>query len=116
MEAIESLQQRLEKLEAENRLLRTDAATRGFWSLNNIINQQIDHLNGFTLSREIDKDPKESPRFARSKDMWENLPKLITALNTLRVEMKIDGDKEDKKENIIPLTPQLMAKQNITGY
>jgi hypothetical protein len=48
--------------------------------------------------------------YKNAKELWENLPKMISSLNQLRIEMKIDGDEEGDIPKIIPITPQSISK------
>lgn len=99
-------------LEQKLALFENDPIKRGYFSLSRIINQQVNFLNKFKLDEEISKSPKEDATYARTTDLWSNLPKLISALSELRVILKIKGDDEDidaiKKQNSIT-TPESMA-------
>jgi hypothetical protein len=108
-----------EQLQKENELLKRklayfekDAASRGFFSLNRIVNQQIDRLNSFDLDTEIKQDPKTDKVYDRTQAIWEKLPKLISELNSLRFELKID-EGEEEKEKLIPISAKAIANGEI---
>ncbi len=103
-ENIEDLRNRLS-------LFENDASKRGFYSLNRIVNQQIEFLNTFNIKSKISSEEKaDVVTYKNAKELWENLPKMISALNQLRIEMKIDGDDEGDIQKIPPVTPQSIAK------
>lgn len=107
----EALKRQVAELQERNSLFENDASKRGFYSLNRIVNQQIDFLNTFSIKSKISSDDKsDATMYKNAKDLWENLPKLIIALNQLRTDMKIDGDEEGDIPKIVPVTPQSIAK------
>lgn len=108
MTDLETLKQENEKLRKENRLLRTDSSVRAFFALNRIINQQIDLLNDFDLKSNVEGKKSENAAFERTQSIWKEMPKLVSELNSLRNEMKID-DKEDEEEILIEYSPENVA-------
>ncbi len=105
METVEDLKKRLS-------LFENDASKRGFYTLNRIVNQQVEFLNTFSITTKISSDDKsDMVMYKNAKELWENLPKMISSLNQLRSEMKIDGDDEGEIPKIVPVTPQSIAKQ-----
>jgi hypothetical protein len=107
---METIQELVEKLS----LFENDAAKRGFYTLNRIVNQQIEFLNSFNIKTKISSDEKsDAVMYKNAKELWENLPKMISALNQLRIEMKIDGEDEGDIPKIVPITPQSISKINI---
>ncbi len=104
----------IQELQAKLSLFENDAAKRGFYTINRIVNQQVEYLNGFNIKSKIGaEDKSEMAEYKNAKDLWENLPKMITSLNQLRLEMNIDGNEESDIPKIIPITPQSIAKQKI---
>ena len=102
----------IESLKEQLLLFENDASKRGFYTLNRIVNQQVEFLNSFSIKSKISSDDKSDViTYKNAKELWENLPKMITSLNTLRTEMKIDGEEEIKK--IIPISPQSISKLKI---
>jgi hypothetical protein len=108
---LEKLKQENEKLRKENRLLRVDSSKRSFFALNRIINQQVDLLNDFDIKSNVEGKKSENASFERTQSIWKELPKLISELNSLRSEMKIDGETNaaDDEEILIPISPETMA-------
>ena len=104
----------VEELRKKLSLFENDASKRGFYTLNRIVNQQIEFLNTFNITSKISSSEKEdATMYKNAKELWENLPKMISSLNQLRDEMKIDCDTEGDIPKIIPISPQSIAKQFI---
>jgi len=104
-------QKRIEVLEQKLSLYETDATMRGFYSLNRIVNQQIDYLNSFNLKTEISSNPKEDKAYDRAKGLWEGLKGLISDLNSLKSELKITGD-EDKDKKRLPFNDRIAENRS----
>ena len=109
METIESLKKQVAKLEKENRWFRVDSSKRSFFALNRIINQQVDLLNEFDIKTNVEGKKSENAQFERTQSIWKELPKLITELNSLRADMKIDGDDIIDEEVLLPISPEMIA-------
>lgn len=110
MSETEQLKKEIAQLRKENRWLRVDSSKRSFFALNRIINQQVDLLNDFDIKENVTGKKSENAQFERTQSIWKELPKLISELNLLRVEMKIDGDDEVIDEEILlPISPEMMA-------
>lgn len=85
---------KIEILERKLAHFEKDATKRGFYALNRIVNLQADRLNKFNLETEIAKDAKEDKVYDRTATIWEKLPKLLSELNSLKIELRISGDEE----------------------
>lgn len=109
METIESLKKQVAKLEKEVRWFRVDSSKRSFFALNRIINQQVDVLNDFDIKTNVTGKKSENAEFERTQSIWKELPKLITELNSLRSEMKIDGEDVTDEEVLLPISPEMIA-------
>jgi hypothetical protein len=101
----------LELLKEKLSLFENDAAKGGFYTLNRIVNQQIEFLNEFKIKSKISSDDKaDMVEYKNAKELWENLPKMISSLNQLRIEMRIDGEEENNISKIVPISPQSISK------
>lgn len=94
-EDIQELKDRLTFFEKQISLYKDDPIKRGYFSLARIVNQQIDILNSFNLKNEIGSNPKEDKTYDRVSTIWDKLPKLISDLNALKVELRISQSDED---------------------
>lgn len=92
-----------------------DATYRGYYTLNKIVNQQIDYLQDFSLKTEIKKDTSDTGAkvFDRSKAIWEGLRSMISDLNALKQELKLSGDEEkDTKKVRTPFIETVAETRN----
>lgn len=101
------LEKKIKVLEQKLALYENDPVKRGYFSLVNIVNQQIDILNQFNLKSEIGSNPKEDKQYDRVKAIWEGLKEMIIDLRNLRIELKIsEEDKEDETPFIESIAQQ----------
>jgi hypothetical protein len=107
----EQEQKKVSVLEQRLSLYQKDATFGGYYALNNIVNQQVKILNEFELNKEISLNPKEDKKYDRVKSIWEDLSKMITALNSLKTELKISGN-EEKDSKDVPLIEQFAEKRS----
>jgi hypothetical protein len=98
-------------LEQKMQRYEKDAVYRGYYALNNIVNQQIDILNSFKLKDEIGSNPKEDKQYDRVKGIWEGLKGMIVDLNSLKTDLKISGD-ESKDNKDVPFIETVAEKRN----
>lgn len=101
MAEIDDLKKKLEFYEK-------DPEKRGYFALVRIVNQQIDYLNDFNIKGNVGGKASEDATFSRTKDMWENLPKMISSLNDLKIQLRIKKDDEEKQSNY-RTTPESIA-------
>ncbi len=87
---------KIKELQDELALYKNDPQKRGYFALIRILNQQIDYLADFNIKNKIGGKASEDATFARTQGIWENLPKMISSLNELKVDLKIT--KEDEAE------------------
>lgn len=81
----------------------------GYYALKLWIKQQIDIVKEFNLSEEIKKNPKDDKYYDRVKSLGEDLKKMITDLNLLRVELKINYKDDDEYKRRQRTTPESIA-------
>ena len=96
---------RIAELEQKLGIGDYNPAVKGYLVLVKMLQQQNEFLDIFAVKTEITKNPKEDAVYARAKDMWENLPKMIQAVNSLRTELKID-DFEGEVVRQRPMSPE----------
>ncbi len=91
---IKKLKEQLDEKEKELLLYKRPSDKRGFYTLQRIINQQLDYLDNFNLKTEIGADPKQDKVFDRVKAMWTGLSELIISCNNLKAAAKTTGNEE----------------------
>lgn len=93
-------QKKVEVLQKKLSHYETDSTIRGFYSLNRILNQQVDLLNAFELEKEVKTFSKDDKVWDRIEAMWTKLNTMISNINTLKVDLKITGNEEKDKRTI----------------
>src|ERR1700689_3964120 len=96
---LETLKKQISVLEQRLALYENDPQKNGDYVFRRILNQQVEYLKGFTIKDKIQGKASEDATYARSKDMWEGLPKMISDMNTLKKELNIDPKEEEKEFN-----------------
>ncbi len=85
---------KIKELQEELNLYKKDPQKRGYFALIRILNQQVDYLANFQIASKIGGKASDDATFARTQGIWENLPKMISSLNELKIELKITKDDE----------------------
>lgn len=96
--------------EYENRMGigQNDPAKDGYLVMVSILRQQNEYLKTFKISSKIASDEKaDMTAYKNAKDLWENLPKMIEAVSSLRISLKMDG--EEIKKQYTPITAKQIA-------
>lgn len=106
-QSIEDYKKKVSVLDQKLSLYEKDPYKRGYFSLQRMINQQIDLMNEFNLKKEVDTDPKESKKYDRVKGIWEGLKTMLIDLKTLKSEMKISSADEKEYAEGIPFIETL---------
>lgn len=115
MDEPEKLKKHVEVIEKKLALYEKDATYRAFYSLNRIVNQQVDYLNKFNLEKEIGQNPKDDKVYDRAKGLWESLKTITTDLRSLKSELGLN-DEDEERERVIKnkiTTPESIA--NVLG-
>lgn len=68
-------------------------------------------LKGFKLSEKIGNAVKDDPVYARAIDLIDSLPKMISSVTTLRIELKMDGEKA--KNTYTPISSKAIANGEV---
>lgn len=111
MDELEILRKQVKALEQKISIYENELDKRGFFVLKNLVNQQVEYLAGFKIKDKIGGKASEDATYARTKDLWEGLPKMISDLNSLRRELRITST-DEKNEPIFNnqrTTPESIA-------
>jgi hypothetical protein len=115
------LEKRIKVLEqqlTEKEKIIKDPSKRGYYALNKILYQQIEYLENFKLKESLEANPKDEKIFERTKGIWEGLKTMIMDCRTLKGELKIPFDEEEKEiKRIYRTTPESIADAigNVAG-
>lgn len=87
---------------------QNDPAKDGYQVLVKILNAQNNFLGDFNLKSKIASDEKADVIvYKNAKDLWENLPTMISKINALKAELKIE--EEDKLTMKAPISAKEIA-------
>jgi len=109
-ENIEELKRKLEHYEKIYSIGEYDLAIKGYTSYVSLVKQQIDYMQDFKLKEHIDGKKTETVLYDRSMAIGEKLPDMITRMNRLKDELKIEFDESEGKPKIKSVSPQSIGK------
>lgn len=108
MEDIEAFKKKVAEYEKRMGIGEFDPAKDGYLVLIDILRQQNTYLGKFKIENFIASEDKGNVvAYKNAKDLWENLPDMIKKVNTLRVELKMEG--EEKKSIYSPISAKEIA-------
>lgn len=90
----EQEQKKVSVLEQKLRTYELPGDLRAYYTLNRILNEQLDYLASFTIKTHIGSDPKEDKIYDRAKAIWESLRELTEDVNALKGTTGATGDEE----------------------
>lgn len=90
-----------------------DIERSAFFALCRMADLQTQRLNNFNLESEIKGDPKEDKVYDRTMKILENIPKMISDINSLRRELNIGRKDIEQQFTKQRTTPESIA--NVLG-
>lgn len=112
MSEIELLKKKIAEYERRMGIGEHDPAKEGYLVLVNILQQQNEYLSEFKIKSKIASDEKaEMTAYKNAKDLWENLPKMIESVSTLKIALKMEG--EEKKTFEKPFSAKDVANNTL---
>lgn len=112
METIEQLKSKLAEYEKRMGIGENDPAKEGYLVLVEILRQQNEFLGGFKIKNSVSSDDKSKViEYKNAKDLWENLPSMIKNVNSLKLELKMEG--EEKRSIYSPISAKEIANGNV---
>lgn len=106
MTELETLKNKVSYYEKKLSIGEFDLAHKAYLSYVKIVQQQVDYINEFNIKSNISGKKAETAEYERAESMWSSLPKMISELNRLKAELKIEYDENEGKQKVGPLTPQ----------
>lgn len=112
MESLQDLQKKIDEYEKRMGIGNYDPAKEGYLVLVNILMQQNEFLKEFKIKSKIASDEKADViSYKNAKDLWENLPKMIESVSTLKISLKMEG--EEKKSYYTPISAKEIANGHV---
>lgn len=112
LEPIEELKKELAHYKKIFGIAEYDPATSGYTVLIEQLRQRNDFLKEFKIKDKIGSIAKDDPVYVRAMELIDGLPKMISSVNNLRFELKIEYSIEDGKIKQLPISPQNIGKVN----
>lgn len=110
METIESLKKELEYYKKKFAIGEQDVAISGYMAYVNIVRQQVEHVKDFNIKSNIEGKKSENAMYERTEAIWKNLPDMISSMNRLKLELKIEFDPMEGRPKTGATTPQSFVK------
>lgn len=106
MEDIEQIKKELEFYKKKFSVAEHDLAVDGYLVYAALVRQQVEYLKDFKIKDNIDGKKAETVLYDRAIALGESLPKMITSMNNLKMELKIEFDDNEGKERPKAISPQ----------
>jgi len=74
-----------------------DPATNGYMVLVEQLRQRNEFLKEFKIKDKIGNAVKDDPVYARAMDLIDGLPKMVSSVNNLKLELKIEFNPDEGK-------------------
>lgn len=104
----EALQKELDYYKKLFGIGKYNPATNGYMVLVNQLRQRNEFLDGFKINDKIGNAVKDDPVYARATDLIDSLPKMISSVNSLKLELGIEFNENDGVERPKASSPQSM--------
>jgi hypothetical protein len=109
-EKIKELEKELAFYKHKFSLSENDVAVQGYLAYVNIVRQMVDYVKDFSIKANIDGKKSENAMYERTEKIWGELPDMISSMNRLKMELKIEFDPEEGKPKMTVTNPQAIAK------
>lgn len=109
-DTIESLKKQLEYYQNKFSVAEYDLALDGYLSYVALVRQQVEFIKDFNIKSNIDGKKAETVLYDRAMSMGESLPDMISKMNRLKMELKIEYDENEGKQKVGATSPQSMYK------
>jgi hypothetical protein len=108
--SIEELQKELAFYKAKFSLAESDVAVKGYLAYVKIVQEMVKHIENFSISVNIDGAKKDTVMYDRTESIWKQLPDMISSLNRLKMELKIEFNPEEGKPRLTATTPESLLR------
>lgn len=112
MSEIESLKTELAFYKEKFSVGESDLALKGYLAFVQFVKQQVEFIADFKIKENIEGKKTETAMYDRAVSMGEGLPKIISSMNTLKLELNIQFDESEGKPKIKATTPQSLMKRD----
>lgn len=111
MEDIQLLKNKIAEYEKCMGIGDHDPAKEGYLVLVDQLQQRNEYIKTFKVKDKIGAIVKDDPVYVRATELIDTLPKMITAVSNLRIELKMDG--EEVRNVYKPISAKEIANGNV---
>lgn len=108
---VEELEKELAFYKTKFSLGEQDVAIDGYLSYVALVRQQVEFIKDFKVKEHINGKKTETVLYDRAIAMGESLPKMISSMNNLKLELNIQYDENEGKQRIGATTPQSLVNR-----
>ncbi len=112
MDTVESLQKELDHYKKILGIGSYNPAGQGFAVLVEQLRQRTEFIKNFKISEKIGNVAKDDPVYARATDLIDGLSQMISKINGLAMELKIEYVPDDAEQRQGATSPQSLAKRD----
>jgi hypothetical protein len=110
MTEIEKLNKQLDFYKEKFSVAENDVALDGYLAYVALVRQQVEFIKDFRVKEHIDGKKTETVLYDRATAMGESLPKMISLMNNLKMELNIEYDDKTGLPKIKASNPQNIGK------
>lgn len=110
METIEELKKQLAHYQKKFSLGENDVAIAGYLAYVNLVRQQVEFIADFSIKNNIEGKKTETVLYDRAIALGESLPKMISSMNALKLELHIEYDADEGKPKLGATSPQSLGR------
>jgi len=110
VEDIEKLKKELEYYKKKFSTSEHDLALDGYLAYVALVRQQVEFLKDFKVKEHIEGKKADTVLYDRATDMGEKLPKMISSMNNLKMELNIEFDDKEGLPKVKASNPQSIGK------
>jgi len=111
-DTVEGLKKELEFYKKKFSTGEWDLAVDGYLAYVALVRQQVEFMKDFKVKDNIDGKKAETVLYDRAMSMGEGLPDMISKMNRLKMELKIEFDESAGKPKVGATTPQSLMNKS----
>ena len=112
-ETVDTLKKQLEYYKKKLSLAEHDIAIDGYLSYVALVRQQVEFIKDFKVKDHIEGKKTETVLYDRAIAMGESLPKMISSMNNLKLELGIEFDENHGKPKMTATSPQNIGRKDV---
>jgi hypothetical protein len=107
----ETLQQKCDRLEEENALLKSNGAVGLYYELNRLVNETVKYSSNKTISSLLTEGEKGDKTFERTMALIKNAKEHVLDMEDIKNKLNLTGNEVKDKENV-PFIESVATKRD----